>query len=73
MVILTGNKNTILRGLNNIYNLACELRRDDPRLGAFLQYLAGYCDVLVLHINSEHTLVIAAVACSKLGVTCASG
>ncbi|KAI0256427.1 hypothetical protein BJV78DRAFT_465404 [Lactifluus subvellereus] len=68
-------KNTILRGLNNIYTLACEIRRDDPRLGPFLQYIAGYCDVLVLHINMDERLfrapVIADSALEKvLGKNC---
>jgi hypothetical protein len=53
--MLTGKpKNTILRALNNIYTLARELQRDDPRLEAFFQYISGTCDVLVLHIHSEY-------------------
>jgi hypothetical protein len=56
--------------LNNIYTLASELQRDDPRLGAFFQYIAGTCDVLVLHIHSEH---IRDCDCqSEIDVTCAA-
>ena len=45
-----------MRALNNIYVHARELRRGDARLEAFLEYVAGFCDVLVLQIRGEHLL-----------------
>ncbi|KAH9979081.1 hypothetical protein BGW80DRAFT_1282818 [Lactifluus volemus] len=63
-------KNTILRALNNIYTLARELQYDDPRLEAFLQYISGTCDILVLHIHEDERLfrapVIAEIALEKV-------
>ncbi|KAF8259445.1 hypothetical protein EI94DRAFT_1707107 [Lactarius quietus] len=63
-------KNTILRAFNNIYTRARELRRGDARLEAFLEYVAGLCDVLVLQIRADERLfgspVIIDVALEKL-------
>ena len=52
-----------MRALNNIYVHARELRRGDARLEAFLEYVAGFCDVLVLQIRGEHLLF----ACIRQG------
>lgn len=49
-------KNTIIRALNNIHTHARELRCDDQRLTAFFEYIAGFCDILVLHIRSEYAV-----------------
>ncbi|KAI9457094.1 hypothetical protein BJY52DRAFT_1187513 [Lactarius psammicola] len=49
-------KNTILRALNNIYTHALELRCGDARLEAFLEYVARFCDALVLQIRGENML-----------------
>jgi hypothetical protein len=49
-------KNTILRALNNIHTHARELRRDDPRLAAFFEYIEVFCDVLMLHIRGKHAV-----------------
>jgi len=46
-------KNTILRALNNIHTLARVFPRDDPRLGPFLEYIIGFCDILVLHVHMD--------------------
>ncbi|KAN0135439.1 hypothetical protein V8E53_006718 [Lactarius tabidus] len=63
-------KNTILRALNNIYTHARELRRGDARSEAFLHYVAGLCDILVLQIRADERLfgspVIIDVALEKL-------
>jgi len=63
-------KNTILRALNNIHTHALTLPLDDPLLSAFLEYIMGLCDVLVLHIDTDkvlfYTRVIAGVALEKL-------
>ncbi|KAH9040837.1 hypothetical protein EDB84DRAFT_985424 [Lactarius hengduanensis] len=63
-------KNTILRALNNIHTHARELRRGDARLEAFLQYVVGFCDVLVLQIHADERLfgspVVIDVALEKL-------
>ena len=49
-------KNTILRALNNIHTHAREFQCDDPRLTAFFEYIEGFCDVLMLHIRSKHSV-----------------
>jgi len=58
------------RAFNNIYTRARELRRGDARLEAFLEYVAGLCDVLVLQIRADERLfgspVIIDVALEKL-------
>lgn len=63
-------KNTILRAFNNIYTHARELKRGDARLEAFLEYVAGFCDVLVQQIRADERLfgspVIIDVALQKL-------
>ncbi|KAH9986743.1 hypothetical protein BJV74DRAFT_514768 [Russula compacta] len=68
-------KNTILRALNNIHTLARELRCDDPRRKAFIKYIVGVCDVLVLYVHTEQcffrTPVSAGVVLEKpLGEGC---
>ncbi|KAI0295867.1 hypothetical protein B0F90DRAFT_1136260 [Multifurca ochricompacta] len=63
-------KNTILRALNNIYAQAREFQSGDARLAAFLEYIAGFCDILVLHIRMDACLfqapVITDIALEKL-------
>ncbi|KAI9510923.1 hypothetical protein F5148DRAFT_480612 [Russula earlei] len=63
-------KNTILRALNNIHAHARKLQPDDPRLSGFLEYTAGCCDVLALHIHTDQRLfrapILADVALEKL-------
>jgi hypothetical protein len=56
-VVLISSKNTILRALNNIHNLALTLPHDDPCLRVFFEYIVGFCDVLVLHIGSKHPIL----------------
>ncbi|KAH9963812.1 hypothetical protein BC827DRAFT_91554 [Russula dissimulans] len=68
-------KNTILRALNNIHAHASELQHDDPRLVPFLEYIVGFCDVVVLHIHTDECLfrnpVVTGVALGKvLGEGC---
>ncbi|KAI0041295.1 hypothetical protein FA95DRAFT_711223 [Auriscalpium vulgare] len=45
-------KNTLLVGLNNIHERA-RIDARDPRLPAFLTYIAGICDVLALHVKAD--------------------
>ncbi|KAI0259216.1 hypothetical protein BC834DRAFT_641529 [Gloeopeniophorella convolvens] len=63
-------KNTILRAFNNIHVQARQLRPEDSRLGAFLEYVMGTCDVVALHVLTDERLfripVIAGVALEKL-------
>jgi hypothetical protein len=54
-------KNTILRALNNIHTHALTLPPDDPHLRVFFEYVVGLCDVLVLYIDSKHTIPVSIV------------